>query len=214
MDVQGPTWFKLLWLCRGAPCTVAHSLARPDLQRVGMGRALPPFPAPAPAVSQRGRAGAGALAFPREAPESVCVLALDVSFVYPWGRASGEGRRTHRGSVLRRRFEETACEPQFPQALLHSHLVPPGASLLSLGTHSHTCAFLSKQATCSKPDDEAEAEMGRVRAGAGGPAVRPAGCRAEGDGVCLSSGHNGLVRGAVGRAAPVLSAAQGPGVVS
>lgn len=113
--------------------------------------------------------------------QRVC-FALDVSFVYPWGRASGEGRRTHRGSVLRRRFEETACEPQFPQALLHSRLVPPGASLLSLGTRSHTCAFLSKQATRSKPDGEAEAEaeMGRVRAGAGGPAVRPAGRRARG----------------------------------
>lgn len=138
MDVQGPTWCKLLWLRRGAPCAMAHSLARPDLQRVGMGRALPPFPAPAPAVSQRGRAGA--LASPREAPESVCVLALDVSFVYPWGRASGEGRRTHRGSVLRRRFEETACEPQFPQALLHSHLVPArGLAFIPGGAFAHVC---------------------------------------------------------------------------
>lgn len=58
--------------CAVGHYTVAHSLARPDLQRVGMGRALPPFPAPAPAVSQRGRAGA--LASPREAPESACVL--------------------------------------------------------------------------------------------------------------------------------------------
>lgn len=106
-------------------------------------------------------------------------------------------------------------------------LSPPGALLLSLGARSHTCAFLSKQATRSKPDGEAEAEaeMGRVRAGGGGPAVRPAGRRVPalacppppgpGDGVSLSSGQSrASLRGALGWAAPLLPAARGPGVVS